>query len=190
MQRAANLESNPFGRPGLSARASTLNLTTCKITTSGGGYPSAGKQTLVANTHSCAGGSCSFAISHGLTVSTALSTSQETTITNTVGASISIKTRVDFIADADVTVGADYSFAKAVADTTGTTITKGTTVTVTNNLGQEPGTQAFVSSTATYNRWSVAVDCGTPNTGNFDFCQPALGGRGDGLQGDYTVVYI
>ena len=188
-QRAGTLEDNPFGRRGLSARDSTLDLSTCKVKTTGDGYPCAGKQTLVANTQSCTGGSCSFAISHGLTVSTSLSTSSDTTITNTLGASVDLKTGVDFIAEAEVTVGASYSFATSIAKSTDTTITNATTITVTNNLGQAPGTQAFVTFTPTYNCWYVEVDCGTPSTGNLNFCQPALG-PGGGLQGDYTVVYI
>ena len=170
------------------------------MNTSENGYPSAGKQTLVADTQSCTGGSCSFQISHGLSVSTSLSTSQETTITNGFDASLTVTSGENFISQFQVAAGLSYSFAKSVAESTGTTITNGTTVTVTNNLGQEPGTLAFVTFTPTYTCWGVDVDCATPGSGTpsagtstkgfFDFCQPAVGPDGTSLQGDYTVVYI
>lgn len=107
-----------------------------------------------------------------------------------MGASVDVKTGVDFIVEADITVGVSYQFAKSIAKSTGTTITNTTAVTVTNTLGQEPGTQAFVTFTPTYNCWIADVDCGTPSTGTFDFCQPALGPDGTSPQGDYTVVYV
>ena len=140
---------------------------------------------------SCTGGSCSFQISHGLILSTSLSTSQDTAITDQVGASLDVKAGENFLVEkVEFTVGANYSCAKSVVKSTSTTITKGTTVTVTNNLGQEPETQAFVAFFPTYNFWTVDVDCPSLSTGSFDFCQPALGTDGTSLQGDDTVVHI
>ena len=171
------------------ARQGDFDASGCKQTVSGSGYPSAGQQVLVANPQECSGGTCSFSISHGITVSTSFSTSTDTTITNTVGASISVKAGVDFIVDAEVTATVEYSWAKAVSQSTSTTITNGTTYTVTNNIGQEAGTNAFVTFTPTYLCWGVTIDCGTEDQGFFDYCQPALPSAGAEPEGDYTVVY-
>ena len=151
--------------------------------------PEAGKQSLVANPNVCSGGPCSFAISHGVTVSTTFSTSEDTTITNSVGGSLSITAGEDFIVEDEVTVTAQYTFAKAVSKSTGTAITNGTTVTVTNTLGQQEGTTAFVTFTPTYLCWYPEISCGGDQDTYMDYCVPQFESDGKTLQGDYTVVY-
>ena len=79
--------------------------------------------------------------------------------------------------------------AKAVAQSTSTTITNSTTLTVTKNKWQQQGTNAFVTFTPTYSCWGVTVTHGTEDQGEFNFCQPALMSDGIGVEGDYTVVY-
>ena len=152
-------------------------------------FSEAGKQSLVANPNICSSGTYSFAISHGVTVSTTFSTEEDTTITNSVGAGLSIKTGVNFIVAADVTVSADYNFAKAVSKSTGTAITNSTTVTVTNTLGQQKGTTEFVTFTRTYLCWVPIISCGGDQDAYMDYCVPQFESDGITLQGDYTVVY-
>ena len=173
------------------ARQGNFDASSCTttVTPSGPGYPSAGQQVLVADPQECSGGTCSFSISHGVTVSTSFTTSSDTTITNTVGGSLSVEAGIDFIEEAKVSATVEYSWAKAVSQSTSTTITNSTTITVTHNIGQQPGTNAFVTFTPTYNCWGVTVDCGTEDQGDFDYCQPALTPDGKGVEGDYTVVY-
>lgn len=77
-----------------------------------------------------------------------------------------------------------------MADQTRTTITDSTTVTVRNDVGQRLGTNAFVTFTPTYTCWPVAINCGTPEEGQVEYCQPALDPDGKTLEGDYLVVYI
>lgn len=161
----------------------------CKTTVVGSPFPQAGQQTMVANPQHCDFSPCTFAISHGLTVSTSFGTSQDQTVTNTVGGSIAVKTGVNFIVEADVTATVEYSWATAASKGTSTDITNGTTVTVTNTLGQQPGTYAFVTFTPTYLCWMTKVNCGGEDSQAMNFCQPQMGGDGKLLQGDYTVVY-
>lgn len=144
---------------------------------------------MVADPQRCDTAPCSFSVTHGLTVSTSFSTSQDQTITNTVGGSIAIKTGVDFIAEADVTVTAEYSWAQSISKSTSTSITNATTITVTNTLGQQPGTYAFVTFTPTYLCWMAKVDCGGGSSSTMYFCQPQMGSDGKLLEGDYSVVY-
>ena len=152
--------------------------------------PAAGKQTLVANPNFCSGPSGSFAISHGVTVSTTISTSQDTRITNSVGGSLSIQAGVNFLfVQSSVTATAEYSIAKAVSKSTGTAITNGTTATVTNTLGQQEGTTAFVTFTPTYHCWYPKISCGGDQDTYVDYCEPQFESDGQTPQGDYTVVY-
>ena len=78
-------------------------------------------------------------------LSRSFTSSSTTTINNTVGACLS-KGGVDFIAEAKVTISTEYIWAKAAAQSTSTTITDSTTLTVTGNIGQQPGTNAFSHS--------------------------------------------
>ena len=94
---------------------------------------------------------------------------------------------MDFIVDSKVTATAEYSLAVAVAQTTDTTITNSTTVAVTNTMGQQLGTYAFVTFTPTYLCWLSKIDCGKGLSTPFDFCQPQMSGQL--LEGDYNVVY-
>ena len=171
-------------------RDSSKNFDTSKCTvTLNEPVPEAGKQSLVANPNICSSGTCSFAISHGVTVSTTFSTSEETTITNSFGESYSLQAGVDFIVDTEMTVSLAYTFAKAVSKSTGTAITNSTTVTVTNTLGQQEGTTAFVTFTPTYLCWDPKISCGGDKDAYMDYCVPQFESDGKTLQGDYTVVY-
>ena len=145
---------------------------------------------MVADPESCNIAPCSFAVSRAVTVSTTFSTSSTTTITNSVGTSLSVEAGEDFILEAKVTTSFQYEWAKSVAEETGTAITQGTTTTVTNTLGFQPGTKAFVTFTPTYECWPATVACdGGSGEASMNFCQPQYTEDGQSLQGDYTVVY-
>lgn len=150
---------------------------------------SAGGQVLVATTQHCTSTGCSFAVSHGVTTSTTFTSGTDQTITNTVGASVAVSAGFNLLdtIKGNVTATALYSWAKAVGTSTSTAIQNGTTVTVTNNLGQQQGTYAFVTFTPTYTCWSVVVNCGAQDSSPMSFCQPAI--QGQTLEGDFTVIY-
>ena len=81
------------------------------------------------------------------------------------------------------------TMAKAVSQSTGTAITNSTTVTVTNTLGQQEGTTAFVTFTPRYICWYSRISCGGDEDVYMDYCVPQLSSDGKILRGDYTVVY-
>jgi hypothetical protein len=163
----------------------------CKTVDLDGPYNSAGKQTMVSNVQTCTTSPCYISVSHALSVSTTLTTGSSTTLTDTYGDSVAIKTGIDFIEELDITTTLSYSLATAFETSTSTGITNGTTVTVTNTLGQALGSSAFVSFTPTYNCYSASIDCGGGASDSvFDFCQPATSDGVDSIEGDYTVVYV
>ena len=89
---------------------------------------------------------------------------------------------IEFIVDAGVTATVEYSWAKAVSEHHHY---HSTTITVTNNIGQQPGTNTFVTFTPTYACRGVTVDCGTEAEGDFDYCRPALTPDGKRVEGGY-----
>ncbi|MCJ1457341.1 hypothetical protein MMC28_007709 [Mycoblastus sanguinarius] len=94
--------------------APSFDASGCKTTVTGGPGLQAGPQVLVANSQTCSSGSYNFNINHGVSASTQLSTSKDETITNTIGGSVAIKTGVDLMAEADVTLTATYPWADAI----------------------------------------------------------------------------
>lgn len=105
-----------------------------------------------------------------------------------MGVSVGIKAGFNFLGvGGEADVSTSYTWAKAVASSTSTTIMNSTTTTVSHTLGQQVGTTAFVTFTPTYLCWSVTVDCGAGESPMFRFCQPQI--QGSLLEGDYTVVY-
>ncbi|KAI9702339.1 MAG: hypothetical protein M1836_000818 [Candelina mexicana] len=161
----------------------------CKVTTIGAPATEAGKQVLVANPSTCSIALCSFAISHAVTVSITYSTNTEMTMTTSAGASIPVKAGIDFISDAEVTGTLESLWAKAVSESTGTSITHGYTVTVTDTLGQQIGITACATFTPIYLCWATTVSCGGEGQAGMNYSQPQFGSDGKTLQGDYTVVY-
>jgi len=160
----------------------------CKVNVVSHPIPQAGRQVIVADPQTCSSTACSFIVSGGVTTSTSFTSGQEQTITNSVGVSVGIKAGFNFLGvGGEADVSTSYTWAKAVASSTSTTIMNSTTTTVSHTLGQQVGTTAFVTFTPTYLCWSVTVDCGAGVSPMFRFCQPQI--QGSLLEGDYTVVY-
>lgn len=148
---------------------------------------------MVSSVQTCTTATCSFSVSRGVTVSTSLTSTSEQTITNGFGTSISVKTGLNFIVDFEASASIEYNFAKAITKSQSQSVMNSTAVTVTNNVGQQLGTTAFVTFTPTYLCYFAKVDCGAGPSDSFSLCQPQLtenGDKGKTLQGDYNVVYI
>ena len=141
-----------------------------------GPNPSAGQQTVLANAQSCAEGTstCFLQVAHGVTVSSTFTSTQATTITITFGGSVAVQAGFNLIGTGSVTTTATYQFAIATSHSTSTAITNSKAFTITNTVQQQPGTNAYFTFTPTFNCWGVTVDCGTPDKGYFEFCNPAL----------------
>lgn len=175
----------------MEARDAKFDTSKCKVSvTSGPGTAAAGKQIIVAAAQKCTGSKedCQFNVATALTLGNTFSTGSTTTLTNTLGGSLSIQAGVNFIFEGAAKYEIMYQFAKSVAYETHTDITNSTTFTATNILKQRAGTNAYVTFTPTHECWKPEIACGGPNAA-MDYCRPSLLEGGKGPQGDYTVVY-
>jgi hypothetical protein len=165
----------------------------CTATILDGPWSEAGIQTMAADPQTCTSGSCSFSISHGVSVTTSLTSTTDQSFTATEGVSVSVTAGVDFFAVSEVSVSASLSMAESIGTSTSQGYSNATTVTVTNNIGQKIGTTGFATFTPTYLCWRATVDCGSGVSDPVNMCNPQYTTNSDGsqtLQGDYSVVYI
>ncbi|KAI5867343.1 hypothetical protein GGS23DRAFT_592663 [Durotheca rogersii] len=140
----------------------------------------AGRQQAVTKPQFCGTGTCTHTVLESVAAGTALAFTQSHEWSRETGGSLSVKSGINFITEADVSASFTFNIGNSWMEATETSQSMGNTSGTWEAGTQVAGSTAFYAFTPSYQCWSGDVVCGKDSDGNdiiindSYFCQPEL----------------